>query len=99
MRGQPLGGKAGEGALRATGRLFKDKNVNAELPEEQTLGTLIATIAIGQFADIRDDIAHFLAREDVSAEMTAHWEDQDHISVEAFNYKRYAAPNVSEVFN
>ena len=78
-------------------KLFKEKKFNADLPEEQALGTLIATLAIGEFIDIRDDIAHFLARADVSEEMTAHWENQDHISVEAFNYKRYAAPNIGEV--
>jgi len=78
-------------------KLFKEKKFNADLPEEQALGTLIATLAIGEFIDIRDDIAYFLARTDVSEEMTAHWEEQDHISVEAFNYKRYAAPNIGEV--
>ena len=75
---------------------FEGKNVNADIPEKQALGTLIAMLAIGGFVGIRDDIALFLARTDVSHEMEAHWENRDHISVEAYNYLRYAAPNVAE---
>ena len=76
---------------------FEAKNVNADLPEKLALGTLIATLAIVEFTGIRDDLAYFLARADVREEMEAHWNNQDHIAVEAYNYERYAAPNTQEI--
>ena len=77
-------------------KLFEAKNIDAELPEQQALGTIVATLAIGGSIGIKEDIADFLARADVKKEMEDHWDNQDHISVEAYNYQRYAAPNVTE---
>lgn len=76
---------------------FKDKGIDADLPEISTLGTLVTILALGRFIGIRDDISDFLARKDVSDEMEANRENVEHPAVAAYRYETYAAPNVAEV--
>ena len=75
---------------------FKAKGIDAEYPEKTTLGTLVTTLAVGRFVGIREDIAYFMSRFDVSAEMGANRENLEHLSNWGFRFTSYAAPNVAE---
>ena len=75
---------------------FKGKGIDADLPEQSTLGTLVTILALGRFVGIRDDIADFLGRRDVSVEMETNRENVGHPAVGAYRYETYAAPNVAE---
>ena len=75
---------------------FDSRGIVADPPELSTLGTLVSIIALGRFVGIREDIADFVARQDVSAEMAVSAEDQDHASVWAHRFATFAAKNIAE---
>jgi len=80
--------------------IFQDRNIDADFPEQSTLGQIITILALGRFVDIQDDIADFLARSDVREEMEQNRENVEeqemHISLSAKRYEAYVAPKVDE---
>ena len=90
--------KLAEEADELRDKQFEAKHVDAELPEKKSLGTVIDILAIGRVDDIGDDLAHFLAREDVKQEMEEHWEDQEHPhpSLVAYRFQNFATVDFAE---
>ena len=75
---------------------FDARHIDADYPEQSTLGTVVTTLALGRFIGIREDISVFMANPAVNAEVAANRENLDQLANWAYRFVSYAAPDFAE---